>query len=425
MRFDEFIMERMGYPWGENEPDKQTRRQAFLVFRQRTGRVDFASLPTMHRWFGLEKYRKPSRQAVFQMAFAMGLDREETKQYLMVGIGEPSFYVNDYQEMIYLYGIDHKKSMEQCEKMIAFYEENLEDNVVISLTRSTRELMNAYEGTLDFSTEEFLWWMGGRVDWFKGYSQTVLNYVKQYRNSILSWVRDEEKKRLDELLDEVNFPAWQQKHEKRRETPRKQIDRFLHKNRYARQYTVAQHMQEVIWELAKSVYATKPSNAKFLSEVFGDSSRYAKRYSDLFRGPIQKEQLIHAAQAKRQLKHLPGGAQVPEWILKFIAENIHTEEACRDVKTARACLETWSADKKQRCPQIQREDLLPLIYTVCLQRAPAGEAKEMFLRLSEATLTACNMSRLDERFELDAVLLHYIEQDEVYWYGDICEEMGL
>lgn len=41
MRFDEFIMERMGYPWGENEPDKQTRRQAFLVFRQRTGRVDF------------------------------------------------------------------------------------------------------------------------------------------------------------------------------------------------------------------------------------------------------------------------------------------------------------------------------------------------------------------------------------------------
>ena len=56
MKFDEFIMERMGYPWGENEPDKQTRRQAFLVFRQRTGRVDFASLPTMHRWFGLEKY---------------------------------------------------------------------------------------------------------------------------------------------------------------------------------------------------------------------------------------------------------------------------------------------------------------------------------------------------------------------------------
>ena len=36
-----------------------------------------------------------------------------------------------------------------------------------------------------------------------------------------------------------------------------------------------------------------------------------------------------------------------------------------------------------------------------------------------------HLVRLDERFELDAIMLHYIEQDEVYWYGDICEEMGL
>ena len=50
-------------------------------------------------------------------------------------------------------------------------------------------------------------------------------------------------------------------------------------------------------------------------------------------------------QAKRQLRYLHEGAPVPEWILKFITENIHTEEECLDVKTARACLETWSADK--------------------------------------------------------------------------------
>ena len=65
MRFDEFIMERMGYPWGENEPDKQTRRQAFLVFRQRTGRVDFAARPTLHRGVGLEKYQRPRPHARF------------------------------------------------------------------------------------------------------------------------------------------------------------------------------------------------------------------------------------------------------------------------------------------------------------------------------------------------------------------------
>ena len=44
-RFDAFIMERMGYPWNFKQPDKQVRRQAFLTFRQKTGHMDFVSLP--------------------------------------------------------------------------------------------------------------------------------------------------------------------------------------------------------------------------------------------------------------------------------------------------------------------------------------------------------------------------------------------
>ena len=301
-RFDAFIMGRMGYPWNFKQPDKQVRRQAFLTFRQKTGHMDFVSLPTMHRWFGINGYHKPSRYNIFQMAFAMGLNREETRAYLTEGIGEPSFYVNDYQEMIYLYGIDHGCTMAHCEKMISFFEGNLEDNVVISHTRSTKELMNAYESVTDLSTEEFLWWMGGRADWFKGYSQTALNYVIRYRDSILSWVREEEKNRL--------------------------------------------------WEL--------------LGEVFGKSEHYAKRYSDLLRGPILKEQLIHAAQAKRQLERCRREDEVPDWIRKFIEENIHTSDESLNVTSALSYLSSFCAEKRQRCPLIQREDLLPLIYTVCL-----------------------------------------------------------
>ena len=423
-RFDAFIMERMGYPWNGEEPEKEVRRQAFLTFRQKTGRMDFVSLPTMHRWFGMNGYHKPSRYNIFQMAFAMGLNREETRAYLTEGIGEPSFYVNDYQEMIYLYGIDHGCTMAHCEKMISFFEGNLEDNVVISHTRSTKELMNAYESVTDLSTEEFLWWMGGRADWFKGYSQTALNYVIRYRDSILSWVREQEKNRLWELLCEVNFQTWQEKHGKKGESPRRQIDRFLHKNRYTSHFRVSQNMQEVIWELTKSVYPKKASTTKFLAEVFGKSDHYAKRYSDLLRGPILKEQLIHAAQAKRQLERCRREDEVPDWIRKFIEENIHTSDESLNVTSALSYLSSFCAEKKQRCPLIQREDLLPLIYTVCLQRASIGEAKEMFLNLSEATLTACNMSKLNPEFEMDAILLSYIEKEEVYWYGDICEEMG-
>lgn len=63
--------------------------------------------------------------------------------------------------------------------------------------------------------------MGGRADWFKGYSQTALNYVIRYRDSILSWVREEEKNRLWELLGEVNFQTWQEKHGKKGESPRR------------------------------------------------------------------------------------------------------------------------------------------------------------------------------------------------------------
>lgn len=66
MRFDEFIMERMGYPWGENEPDKQTMRQAFLVFRQRTGRVVLPLFLRCTAGLAWKSIVSQSRQQVFK-----------------------------------------------------------------------------------------------------------------------------------------------------------------------------------------------------------------------------------------------------------------------------------------------------------------------------------------------------------------------
>ncbi len=85
------------------------------------------------------------REHVIHMCFALSLEPDEAEEYLTKGLAEPSFQINDYYEILFLYGLYHHLSYEDCLKMADVFEENRRENIVFSGTKSTKELLAFFE----------------------------------------------------------------------------------------------------------------------------------------------------------------------------------------------------------------------------------------------------------------------------------------
>ncbi len=120
-RFDGFIMEYMGYTQGIEGWDEDTRRLAYHDFLKRLKGYRPATLPTIRHWFGIHGQRQPRREHVLRMALGLGLSVCDAERFLMEGLGEPSFQVNDYTEIIVMYSLENHKTHEQCLDMIEEY----------------------------------------------------------------------------------------------------------------------------------------------------------------------------------------------------------------------------------------------------------------------------------------------------------------
>lgn len=131
LTFDKFIQKKMGIADNaENAP-----HEAYLEFRRRTDRVEIASRPTMRRWFGIGKFHRPSREHVIHMCFALHLSAGEAQEYLQKGVSEPGFQVNDYQEFIFMYGLNNGCSYEECLGMMERFEQNFDRQIYFSRNR--------------------------------------------------------------------------------------------------------------------------------------------------------------------------------------------------------------------------------------------------------------------------------------------------
>ena len=93
---------------------------------------------------------------------------------------------------------------------------------------------------------------------------------------------------------------------------------------------------------------------------------------------------------------------------------------------------SYRKENKRRCLQIQRQDILPLILYVAQHRYleeigqdmssyRQKDALELFRTLADSTLAACNMSRLNEAYELDAVLCACYQAEEMFGYAELLE----
>ena len=445
LRFDEFIVCKFCDVLVGSNITEEMRKTAFGQFQKRTDQADIASAVTMRRWFGLSGYAKPNRMHIYEMSFALHLDKEETGEYLTRGIGEPSFQISDYHEIIYLYGIENQLSFEKCQQMIHLFEKNLMVNQRLSTTRSTEQLWQKYEEQKELSVSEFLLFMADNTMYFKGYSNTALSYLLTYRDQVLKYIRKDAARQLEQRLSETDYEAWRKRQwliEKK--DPYRMIQKYLKSHSGS---GLSEDMIENIRELSKITYSTLSNNSLVRSELFCDQpkgktkvtgsdvhSMTMKHLSDLLNVANQKEIAVKVIAAMGQLEALPAEESCPAEVKELLKKLMKKDEIDWKCGEAGEWLVAYDKEHKRRQLVVQRSDLLPFVLYVSQQRYieqveergemyDAAKARRMFRQAADDVLTACNMAPISEERELDAVLLTCYQEEEMYGYTDVLETL--
>ena len=115
MKCDRFMIEK----WKTTEkPLRQVivdevRQNAYYNFYDKVSKAKIASRPTIQKWFGIHGQSMPKREQIIHLAFVCQLSVDEIREYFMYAISEHDFQVNDYHEMIALYGLENHMTYEQ------------------------------------------------------------------------------------------------------------------------------------------------------------------------------------------------------------------------------------------------------------------------------------------------------------------------
>ncbi len=447
----DYLIREMGYrlTYQDQDRDLEIRRAAFHTFQERTHHSQLASLPTMRRWFGINGSAQPRREQIFQLGFAMGLTREKTQEYLVQAIHQPAFQVNDYQEVILCYGLEQGISYEECQEMMDAFEEQMQEDFIFLQTSRTSRMMGQFLQQKEQSKEDFLRWMFDNARLFKGYSKTTLNYLNKYKKIICDYIRKDVRKQLAYLLAETEYASWCGQNVLDQMTVRERINTYIYQQQHRHPIGISEDLAANILELTRIAYSDADTNSLLLSELYpvkrsGDRKEYReivsmtdKHLSDLLHIDVIKEHLTQVYRAWHQLEDATTveQAEIPEWIRRLIQEYSRGKVTVVDRDNAAEWLERYIADNRRRCLQVQRGDLLPMIlYVACRQYEDQQIdewdgysqklARAYFTRLANDTLNACNMSPINEDYELDAVLLACFQQEDMYSYSDVMEALN-
>lgn len=443
--FADFIMDKLDIP-KEEEMTAETRRSAYRAFRARTGKEDFATLPTIRKWFGIGGRAVPDREQVYQICMAMGLSMEDCQEYLVYGIHEPAFQVNDYREVILVYGLENHKNYRECQEMIRDFEEGLSHVLTFEQTCGTQTLMGEFQGRKNLPWEEFREWMIENAASFKGYSKTTLDYFRKYKKLILQYAKKDAQEELERLLSETDYAVWCQRRLLNPQNYQKNARKYVNAQSKGNKSTMSDGLKASITELCSLAYTEKESNARLLSEVFqseGEGAEEAPKFpsvhsmtekhlSDLLNVPLHKERFFRTRQAELVLAGLDDEEACPVWIIQLQQEYGRSSLSLKTAGEAKKWLTQYRRENKRRCLQIQRDDILPLIMYVAQHRYldtigqdmsayRQKDALEMFQVLADSTLAACNMSRLNQKYELDAVLCACYQPEEMFGYAELLE----
>lgn len=437
--FSRFMIREMGFPVeSQNKVDDKTRMNAFSEFFRRIDHKKIAAMQTMKRWFGLGGFSTPSRDTLFEICFALKLDGRKTEKYLMQGIFEPAFQVNDYAEVFYFYGLENGKSYEETLEMIDVFEEILAERFFqgeedADLSVSTRELKKELYSVKTGSKENFMLWMRDHANQFKGYSQTTQNYLEKLRRKIYEDSVEDIRDILESRLSETGYFQWAEKHSGSYDTQADAIRVYLKVLKKRKKQPLSDTEYKNILEMVRFVYAPKETNTKVYRLLFSPKTKNLpylseKNLSDLFRVPMHKLFLKNIRLAEASLKKLPGEKTCPAEVLPFLAEidKAYTEGKQYSAGEALKLIRQHEKEEKRRTILLRREDLLPVIFYVSQMEYSKDEilkekmsARQHFSEYGNSILNACGLEEMNEKYRLDALLFACLESQREYDYQDI------
>lgn len=425
--FDTFFIAQMGYSMcGTTQEQEKIRREAYHTFLQKIQGERPASFPTIRRWFGIHSVVVPAREQIFHIAFCLGLDVETVDHYLMAGIRQPSFQINDYTEMIAMYGLENKWDWEKYQQAVEEYEKGLDEDIEILHEPNTQWLFHQFEYVKALDEEQFMYWMWDHSGIFKGYSKTAQEYLTKYRELVLAGMRNEAETNLRFLLAESGFQTWKKKRiHWKSANELEQIKKYLRFNEHSKNRDISEHLAKNILELAKMAYSETGQNTKLLSELFEAShiTMTHKYLSDLFHIPERNEMHIRTRQAIRKLENCSEAEACPQEIAELIDQFGKGKVEIRSAGEAKEWLEEFDSEGRRRRLIVKRSDLLPMICYVAqqqyrvkladaLENYNQSEAQKLFLDMANAVLIACNMPAIDEKYSYDRQLLQSFQEEE-------------
>ena len=143
---DFLLMKMLGCKKDHNVFSEEERYQAYRMFLKLTGENGkrIAATQTIQKWFGIGGQKRPNREGLFKLGFALKLSDKEMRELLVYVTCEPDFQVNDYREMIYMYGFYHHLSYVQCLEIIEKFEKSIPYEFSLKQKNCTNNIWKEY-----------------------------------------------------------------------------------------------------------------------------------------------------------------------------------------------------------------------------------------------------------------------------------------
>lgn len=437
----------------EQSVDEETgaekkRELAYQNCYQTIKKENVVSRSILRKWFGLGGESYPKREQIFHLALAVHFTVDELQEYLMEGILEPGLQLNDYREMIFLYGLEHDQSYQECLDMITLLERYVNQDTVILQRTHTAQLREYYQQHRKLSKEAFLRSLCEHAEYFKGYSRVALKHFIALKSEIIQYVQENAMRELERALDTVGYRRWAKENDVK--VPDKEaVQRFVKNVSRRKDASMKEADRKAISNLMRLVYTEKEKNSDLLKEVYSSvldeygnrkktkdtDAAYAagllmdeKDLSELLGIAEQKEREIKLAQALSCVEGIEDKKkECPEWIKAMLSH--YKLKAANTVGEAEKVLEKQLRYQHQRCHLLQRRDLLPFIHYVAQMRYDSEnheynmhEAMDWFIAFANDILADCQMALINEKYQIDSFFLASFGATQSYSMADLLEE---